>query len=67
MVNREDNDCSEEVRKGWKEARCSGLWGEEVYLLRIIEEKGRRWWILGYQDAFLQDDALNSIDTSAGP
>jgi hypothetical protein len=45
MVNREleDNDFSEEVRKNWKEARCNGLWGEEVDLTRIIEEKGRRW------------------------
>ena len=42
MVNREleDNNYSEEVRKGWKEARCNGLRSVEVDLLRMIEGKG---------------------------
>jgi hypothetical protein len=40
VVNREDNHYSEEIRKGWREARYNGLWCVEVDLLRIIEGKG---------------------------
>jgi hypothetical protein len=40
----------EEVRKGWKEARCNWIWSGEVNLsIGIIEEKGWRWWKLGCQ------------------
>ena len=40
----------EEVRKGWKEARCNGIWSVEVNLsIGMIEEKGWRWWKLGCQ------------------
>ena len=42
MVDREldDNNYSEEARKGWKEARFNGLRSLEVDLLRMIEGKG---------------------------
>jgi hypothetical protein len=45
IANREleDNYYSEEVQKGWKEARCSGFWSVEVDLFRAIEGKGWRW------------------------
>ena len=46
----EYNHYIEEVRKGWKEARCNGIWSVEVNLsIRMIEEKGWRWWKLGCQ------------------
>jgi hypothetical protein len=45
-----DNYYSEEIQKGWKEARFNGLWGVEVDLLRTIEEKGWRRWTLGYEN-----------------
>jgi hypothetical protein len=42
MVDRElgDNNYSEEVRGGWKEARCNGLRSVEVDLLRMIDGRG---------------------------
>ena len=45
MVNREleDNNYSEEVRKGWKEARCNGFRSVEDDLLIMIEGNGWRW------------------------
>jgi hypothetical protein len=59
MVNMEleDNYYSKEVHKGWKEARCDGLWCVEVYLLRMIEGRGWRWWKLGYEDTSIQNYA----------
>jgi hypothetical protein len=42
MVNREldDDHYSEEVRKGWKDSRCYGLWSVKVKLLKMIEGRG---------------------------
>jgi hypothetical protein len=40
----------EEVLKGWKKARCDGIWSVEVNLsIGMIEGKGWRWWKLGCQ------------------
>jgi hypothetical protein len=60
MVNREleHNHNSEEVQKGWKEARCNGLSSVEVDILRMIERKGWQWCKSGYEDTSLQEDAL---------
>jgi hypothetical protein len=46
MINREPEYSyySEELRKGWKEPQCNGLWSVEVDLLKWIEGKGWRWW-----------------------
>ena len=43
LVNRELEDYSEEVRKGWKEARCNGFLSVEDDSLLTIEGNGWRW------------------------
>jgi hypothetical protein len=58
---------SEELWKGWKEARYNGLWSMEVDLLRIIEGKGLRWGKFGYENTRCFKMMLHSIQSSVGP